>query len=194
MLVLFSLFFFIFIAERYSGFVYISHITPISIILILFTYLLFLKVFDNKLIRTTLAVILILVVGINFYQNTKKLYADSHSYGVFSKAYKVIINNYNPEKDVIFGQYLRTFYLQELVDKKVKVISMLNNKQYEFEAFMNDLQKYESGYITWGTRKSYHISTDIINYIDRHFKKLHGRHIDDTNVEVYYFDQTMIRW
>ena len=72
-------------------------------------------------------------------------------------------------------------------------ISMLNARKYKYETFLEDVQKYDAGWITWETRKSYHINNSILSYIDKNFTKHHGKNMDNLGVEVYYFDKSMIR-
>ena len=129
----------------------------------------------------------------SFYQEAGKIYGEEHDFGRFKEAYLTIKKNLNPEEKVIFGQYLRTYYLKEIGEDNLVVIDMLNNGQYSYESFLKDISKYDSGWITWETRKGYHIRGDIKNYINKNFKKYHGRGIDDTNVEVYYFDRSMLK-
>ncbi|MEA2020129.1 MAG: glycosyltransferase family 39 protein [Patescibacteria group bacterium] len=187
-----SLVFFIWIADRYSHFYYISHIVPISIILILFSYYLVIKLFDLKVIKIFLYCLPGFLILFNFYNSLETLYADEHSYGRFREAYRVIVENYNPEEDVLFGQYLRTYYLRELGDD-LTAISMRNKRKYDFFEFLEDLGKCKSGWVTWETRKGYHIQEDIIDYIEENFEKYHGQGVDNTNVEVYYFNQDMVK-
>ena len=102
-----------------------------------------------------------------------------------------IVDNYNPENDIIMGQYLRTYYLKDL-EGNVTIISMLNNKLYSYDQFQEDLEKYGNGWITWETRKGYHIRKDIKNYIGKNFVKYHGSGVDNTKIEVYYFNRDML--
>jgi len=192
-IVLFSLYFFIFIGDRYSLYWYVSHIAPISMILILFTCFLLLRAINSRIVNIYFACLLLLYVGTNFYYNIDTHYGDKHRYGSHSRAYETIIDNYDPENEVIFGQYLRTFYLQDLKHKEVETVSMLSNKRYSFETFVTDLQKFDAGWLTWETRKSRHLEQDIIDFIDTHFEKLHGQGVDDLKVEVYYYQQQDLR-
>jgi hypothetical protein len=192
----FGLLFFIFIADRYSGFLYVSHISVIFIMLIITSYYYFIKLFHSKIIRIIFIFLLLFFIGYSFIQGFDRIYRDDHSYGQFSKAYQVILDNYNPEKEVIFGQYLRTYYLKDF-EGDANYISMLSNNRYEFDVFMEDLQKYESGWITWESRKSYHLLNSIKHYCCDNFVQLHGRWckdnvIDDIGVEVFYFNKSMI--
>ncbi len=67
---------------------------------------------------------------------------------------------------------------------------MRNLKQYTFDHFIADLEKYDSGWVTWETRKSYHLDDQVRAYIDTYFLKLHGEGVDETGVEVYYYSTT----
>lgn len=190
-LILFSAMFFIWFADRYAGFLYISHIVPLSILLIFFFYFLILKIFSSRKIKTLLSLFLIISILAGFLSRFQRLYGTRHGYGHFSEAYQTIVDNYNPEKEVLFGQYARTYYLQEIGDN-LTIVSLQNNKRYEFEDFLEELDKYKAGWVTWEARKGYHIRGEIRSYIDKNFVKLQGRDVDETNVEVYYFTKEMV--
>ncbi len=190
-LILFSAIFFIWFADRYAGFLYISHIVPISILLIFFLYLALLKIFNLKKVKILLSFFLIFSVLLGFINRVQRLYGTRHGYGNYSEAYQIIIDNYNPEKEVLFGQYARAYYLRELGDD-LKGISLLKNRQYKFEDFLEELSKYEAGWVTWETRKGYHIRGEIRSYVDNNFVKHHGRDVDESNVEIYYFEKSML--
>ena len=175
--------FFIYVADRYPSIYYISHILPIAIILIIAGFWHLIINFPN--LKKQLLAFFILVLLFNFGLNAQNFYAWERNYGDFSTAYQVIIDRYNFEEEVIFGQYLRTYYLRPL--NKINKISMLNYKKYTFDQFLDDLDKYDAGWITWETRKSYHIDDEIIDYVSNNFQKQHGIGVDDTKVEVYYF-------
>lgn len=188
----FSLVFFIWIADRYAGYVYISHIVVISMILIIFVYYSLVRCFNKKIIKIVLYFLLIFFLCLSFYNGFDGIYKNENSNGRFNGAYATIKENFNSEEQVIFGQYLRTYYLQGLPDNTL-IIDMRSNSNYTYEEFYNDLSNSSSGWLTWETRKSYHIQSQIIKYIDANFKKYHGNGIDNTNVEVYYFNKSMIK-
>lgn len=187
-----SLVFFIWVADRYAGYVYISHIVPIAVILITGVYGYIVLLIKNKAVKLLALTSFVLIVLLNFYSSADDIYTTNNDYGSFKEAYVVIKRNFNPSKDVLFEQYLRSYYLREIGGEYLRTVSMLSNKQYEFDTFLNDLSKYDSGWITWETRKSYHIQPAIIDYIDENFDKYHGDGVDQTNVEVYHFDQSMV--
>ena len=64
---------------------------------------------------------------------------------------------------------------------------MKNNQKYSFKEFITDLKKYPSGWVTWETRKSYHLKPEILSYINENFIKYNGNGIDKTGIEIYYF-------
>jgi len=180
--------FFTYIADRYPSLYYVSHIIPIALILISAGLWHLLENFPKyKIVLTIFFLVLILF---NFSTNLSAFYSWERDYGNFSIAFQDIIDNYKYDEEVIIGQYLRLYYLQPL--DKIQYVSMLNYQQYTFSQFQKDLEKYEAGWITWETRKAYHIDEKIRNFIDTHFQKIHGAGVDDTRVEVYYFSNTSI--
>jgi len=66
----------------------------------------------------------------------------------------------------------------------------LQHPRIPFETFMENIDKYDRIWITWETKKSYHLNTAIIGYVDGHFEKIHGRGVDNSKVEVYFLDKS----
>jgi uncharacterized membrane protein len=182
-IVITSAIFFIFIADRVAWFFYILHITPLALILIISGFWHLTKTAFNKPFFPV--AILVVVLGINFSKQVPNIYFGQNNNGVFSRAYQVIVENYDYESEVIFGQYLRTYYLQDL--QQIRVVSLQNNQTYTFDQFLEDLEKYPQGWITWETKKSYHVADEIVFFVEDRFTKIHGAGIDDTHVEVYYY-------
>ncbi len=179
----FAAVFFIFIADRYASFFYISHVTPITLLLILSGFYYFGKMSLKKPFVLTL-MLCTLIVQI-FWGHLESLYGGVTRFGDFRSAYQVIIDHYDEENEVIFGQYLRGYYLQEM--DSFTSISLMNNRQYTYEQFLDDLEEYDSGWLTWESRKAYHVDPQIISYANDNFYKIHGWNVDDFGVEVYYF-------
>ena len=69
---------------------------------------------------------------------------------------------------------------------------MQNNQEYEPDEFHDDVERHGPGWITWETGKSYHVHPEVREHINEHFEQHHGSDVDDTDVEVYYFDESMI--
>ena len=181
--------FFIYIANRYASYYYISHITPIALLLILsgFFYL-------SKLIFKKFGFALILLgflVISNFTGEVESLYGGETSFGDFRAAYQVIIENFDYDNDVVFGQYLREYYLKDM--DGFEYISMQSNRKYTYDQFLDDIEGHDSGWLTWESRKSYHIDRQIISFANEHCYKLHGRNVDESGVEVFYFTSDLIQ-
>ncbi|MBI2410369.1 MAG: glycosyltransferase family 39 protein [Candidatus Kerfeldbacteria bacterium] len=196
-LVAVALFFFIFVADRYTTFTYISHIVPFGLMLILYGMVVFpsllLKSFPRA-VRVWKIVVTVLVLSFCIaavYSHRGVLYGEEYAYGRFSEAYQVIVEDYQPEQ-AVFAQYLRGIYVDGL-PANTHVVNMLKNKAYTEQQFFADLHAYPSGWITWETRKAYHLRQSIRLYIRQHFRHVHGVGVDNTHVEVYYFDQSMVK-
>ncbi len=193
-LIIFTLFFFIFLANRYPSYNYTSHITPFSIALIITSFYYFSRFFTKKFVRILVILFLLANISYSFYNSVGAIYSQENIYGRFSEAYESILMNFDPEKDVIFGLQLRGYYLKELGDN-VTVIDMPKNRNYQFDQFLKDINKYESGWITWESRKRYHLRIEIIDFICNNFEHINGHQcgekIDDNRVEVFYFNKTM---
>jgi len=183
-----TLVFFIYIANRYASFTYTSHIVFLSMLIILNAYFYFGKLFKNKLIRVLLLLILLLILLLSFYGNFSSVYGKNMGYGKFSIAYNSILDENKCE--VIFGQYLRSYYLRNL-NKDIQIVDLLNNQDYEYSEFIREIKNYNSGWITWETRKGGHIQDEIKDYVRNNFIKIHGTGLDNTNVELYYFNNNL---
>jgi hypothetical protein len=186
-IVLFSLPFLIFFANRYQHVLYGSHILSLSIFLIILNlyYLTNLIIKNKKVFNWIFILVVFLFSLINLTRAKNNLYFSHNNHGNYRLAYSEIVKNYNPGRDVIFGQYLRDYYLKDI--NRATIISMQNYQKYSYQQFQDDLTKYESGWITWESVKSYHLDPAIIDYIKNNFQKIHGWEMDNSNVEVYYF-------
>ncbi len=188
----FSLIFFIFIANRYVALKYTSPVLPIGMMLSIYLTLLFSRVSGKKWLTAVFALLWIFG-SLNFssrYFETN--FGNKHiSFGNPSTAYKTLIDRYNPDNEVIFGQYLRCYYLQDIGDK-ARIINMLSRQQYKFNTFWKDINTYGAGWVVFESRKKPHIDNKILNYMRKFFKKVHGSGIDKTNIEMYNFNKNMI--
>lgn len=183
-----TLLFFIFIADRYSAYVYTSHVTVFAIMLLLNGFY-FVKNFLPKF--TVYFLYLSFTIMILFHLTERGLARyDQQGAAVISTAYKTIVDRYDPDTQVLFLQYARDYYLKDL--QEAVIISLLNNNQYSLEQFLIDSSKYESGYIAWETAKSGHLRVELRQFIEDNFQKLHGSGVDLTRVEVFYYNRGML--
>lgn len=190
----FTLFFMVFMADRYSSFAYVIHIVPIGLALLIFGYRNYLLAYRSGVMRAGLTLLLLASAVTPLYTGTydhsfETLYYEDDE--DFSTAYGTIIANYDPQSEAIFVQYPRRYYLRGL-DTNATLVDMLYDRKYTPGKFHRDVAEHGAGWITWETDKSYHIKDEIKRYISENFVKFHGRGVDDTGVEVYYFDETML--
>lgn len=192
-LIVFSLLFFIFMTSRSAPFKYISHIIPISIMLTIYMIILLSRVAGKKWVTAFFAILMV-YSALNFSsKQLHKRYSNNPPvYGNPSQAYQTLIDKCDPQKEVIFAQYLRSYYLKDF-GREVKVVDMLNYRKYEFKTFFKDLRKAGTGWVVFETRKRYHIDPKILTYTDKFFKKYHGYGMDDSHIEMFYFNRDMIR-
>ena len=64
---------------------------------------------------------------------------------------------------------------------------------YNFKQFFADLRKYGKGWVIWQKYKEYHVHPQVAAYVKTLFRKIHGESIDNTGVEVFFFDGFMIK-
>lgn len=177
-----SLLFFIFVADRYYSFMYMSHILSLSIILMIFSLFNISKIY-NKTIKILIFISIAFLIIFNFSESYQKLYTNNN-HGQYSKIYPEIIEKIK-EDEVIFMQYPRFYYLQN-TNKELKIIDIEKNKEYKIERFLEDKKEYKGYWFVWETKKNYHISEDLKSYIQENFTKIHGDGLDDYGVEVFY--------
>lgn len=199
LMVLVGLFFFIFVADFHSQhYRYICHVTPFAIMMICLSYFIILKIFQNKLILTIGLTLLLLSQAYNFIQGIEYLYYGARGQPYPSIAYATVKENLNPG-EVIFAQFLHDFYMQG-IPKETRIINLgrviqgsTDPNPYNFERFFEDIKRYRKGWIIWDKYKEYHVSPQVAAYVKTLFRKIHGEGIDETGIEIYYFDESMIK-
>ena len=201
--VIFSLIFFIFVADRYSRFKYISHIIPIAIMLIVYMMVFFSRISGKKSVTALFSILLVCgVLNCNKNFETRLgglLYPKYSRYKSLdpvdsypSIAYQTLIDQYDPQNEVIFANRFRTYYLRD-IGRIVRHIDMLEYNQYKFKTFWKDINTYGEGWVVFELDKIYHLDKKLLAYVNKFFKKYHGVGVDDTNIEMFYFNREMIR-
>lgn len=200
LLCLLSIVFYVFVGDRYVAYAYVVHVVPFAMALVLFAYFEFTRAIDVPLASSVLSVLLVAsMVQAGFtgsleYDNPygsayPDFYADDPV--DFTTAYGTIERDFDPERDVIVAFALRDYYLRDLPENAT-VIDVTDRDDRSVDLFREYVRRWESGWITWPSGKAHHIDPEIRRYLDENFDKRHGRGVDDTNVEVYYFDTRMV--
>lgn len=189
----FSLVFLVFVGDRYSSYAYIAHVVPLGIVLVIAVYRAFVASFRWRVVRYAFVALLLvsvvapLYVGAHDHDYRTLYYEDTQD---FTTAYGTIVEH-RDEGEAIFLQYPRRYYLQGL-DREATIVDMESDQRYRPAEFFRDVSRYESGWIAWETRKSYHVHPAIREYVDERFEQRHGPGVDDTDVTVYYFNESMV--
>ena len=184
--------FFVYIANRYPSYNYISMFIPFSILQSLYGFSL-LSSLSTKFKPFLIAIISISIVStviVNLSVNWTNVY-DQEKYGDFRKAYKVINDNFE-EGDIILGQYLRDYYLDSSKIDDEDTFSLIYDRLLTFDEFMVLVKSSDSGFVTWESRKEGHLKDEIRDYCCENFEHLAGEdckeELDNFNVEVFYFE------
>lgn len=183
--------FFAFIAV-YKGhdFRFVSHIVIFVIILSSFILYVVLKPILNKYLFYLIAVIFFINIVVSYSNEFESTYKWSHFRPWYSKAYKTIEDNIKPN-EVVFGQYFQKYYSANIY-RRNKVVNMLSYRRFTLDSLKKYQKKFPEGWITWASYKGWHLDQSLINYISGNFRKIHGKNIDNTNMEVYHYDKSMI--
>jgi hypothetical protein len=135
---------------------------------------------------TIVLLLLLFFIGANLYQPLTKIYQKHNGRPNYQLAYKEINQNYNDRKHGLFLQFPRTYYLQDL--HEANIINLGTHAEYRLKDLLEQANTYKSGWISWAWYKRGHVSSEIREYADENFEKIHGTGVDETGVEVYYFD------
>jgi hypothetical protein len=194
-----ALVFFVFVVEYYGRhYRYISHVTPFAILMICFSYVTMLKVFQSKPILIAGLVMLLAAQSGNFIRMADTLYHGVSGQPRFSAAYEVVKKNIR-DGEAIFAQYLRNYYMRGIpVDTPLISLGNLERdtpgtNPYTFDKFFNDLRVHKTGWVIWEKPKEYHIDPKIAAYVKTLFKKTAGEGLDVNHVEIYRFHESMIK-
>lgn len=191
--------FFVFCANFYDNhYRFISHLVPFAILMICFVYFIVIKIFKNKHVLAIGIAMLLLSQAANFIHLQKVLYQAASMQPFPSVAYKTVKEKLKPN-EVIFAQGIKDYYMAG-IPTTTPIISLGNIEQgtagthsYRFDQFFNDLLAYRQGWVIWEKYKEFHIDPKVAAYAMTLFKKYHGKGVDNSGVEVYYFDESMIK-
>jgi hypothetical protein len=199
MIVMTTIVFFVYMANFFGGhYRFICHTVPFAILLTCFVYFIVLKVFRNRNILIAGIAILLLAQTVNFIRHQKVLYYGALGQPFPSVAYQTVKNHLKPN-EAVFAQGLKSYYMAG-ISRSTPLISLGHTKQgttgtnpYRFDSFFSDLLKYKQGWVLWEKYKEFHVDPKVAAYVKTLFKKYHGQGIDSTGVEVFYFDESMIK-
>jgi hypothetical protein len=176
------------IADAAAAYRYTSHVAPIGLALVLAALFYVIGRIRSAAPRGLSYALFAAWIVYLYVANFPSVYGDENDRAHYSAAYATIVDTFKPGDDVIIAQFLRDVYLQDL-PPDTKVISMGSAYGYTLERFQMDLAMEKSGFVTWATRRGeQNLSRELRQYINATLHHLHGTGVDDTKVEVYYFE------
>jgi 4-amino-4-deoxy-L-arabinose transferase-like glycosyltransferase len=183
---------FIFIADRYASIVYVSMLMPFSFLLVTWAFFLINEKILPSIKKKNLLVMFFLLLLVFLTNIYGRITASESTPPIdYKRAYSIINENIDPEKDIILGQYLRNYYLDpERINQEI-MYSLGKNQQQTFEEFLEIVNNAESGYIVWADNKKWHIRPEIRQYCCDNFEQLSGEScsepVNDYRIEIFYF-------
>jgi hypothetical protein len=183
---LFSLLFFSLFADRYYHPHYIVHIVPFAIFILSSSYLWISGMFSNRRFRIYFLSLIPLAIFAQIYSNRNFIY-DNKGHADYSSAYTIFRSTDSSNRLVILGISVRDYYLREFLDQPLIIVDIKRDQTYMPNEFLEDINMYPQGYVTWESRKWNHIHPVILTVIKQYFSHLSGDGINDTEVEIYSF-------
>ncbi len=183
---------FVFIADRYASSVYVSMFMPFSFLLVTWLFFLINEKIISNIKNRNLFVILLLIIIMGLPMLLRKVEDTDPSPPLDHKrAYSIINERFDPEKDIILGQYLRNYYLDpERIDPD-RIYSLNIKERLTYEEFLELVRNAPSGYIVWADNKKWHIRPEIRQYCCDNFEQLSGEScsepVNDYRIEIFYF-------
>lgn len=186
----FGIIFFIYMANRYASYVYSSHLVILAILGSLDGAWQLWKILKLQFVKIILVFLLLGTLFLQLLKINPNRY-DGQGSAQHSIAYREIIENYDVEKDLLFMQYPREYYLREL--NKVKIFDMKSNKSLKLEDLLKHVENNKKDgskiWIIFESGKRGHLSAEVLSYIETNFDKIHGQGVDQTGVEVFYAEK-----
>jgi len=174
------------------SFRYISFVSPIVIILILGMFFLIIKVLYKSAIRLIMGILVVVSVVIHINNRFDDLYERNFLSPAYpSIAFKDIIKNYK-KGELVYRHWSPLFYLDKL-DTTATVRLIGGYKGRPFHEVIDTIQNYPGGWLTWHTHFRFNVDSLVRLYAETNFIKYHGHGVDTTGVELYYYNNKMLR-
>lgn len=183
--VAFAMPFFVFIADRYVGSLYVAHVHVLILALMAIGFGALLGRVGRRTWRLAAGLFVAGLLVAQLPGRAPGLYFDATSYGVHSEAYAILAERVDPRTDVILGQYFRSYYARDANLADTPFVGMLNNRLFTLEEFEDAASSRERAWITWEARKGDHLRSDVKEAIRERGVQVSGPGVDHTRVFVY---------
>lgn len=110
----------------------------------------------------------------------------------YSTVYATLREQYKPG-DALFATNIKTYYLDAVELAGTHYHKVPKKKGYTLEQLKADTKLEGHGWFLWELHKTHQIRDEVVQYIYQNFKPVHNSRLDDLGVELFYFDESMIR-
>ncbi|MCF6240451.1 MAG: hypothetical protein L3J74_03795 [Bacteroidales bacterium] len=184
-------FLFAYVINYSVSFRYMSFMSPVAIMLIIAVFVLIIKALYRSFIKYILIGLLTLSVLIHFSYRYNDLYVQNFSSPAHpSIAWKTIVKNYK-KGEIIYRHWGPSLYFQG-IDTSATFLDIGSSKGKAFSEIYDTLKNHNGGWLTWHTFNTWRMDTKLVDYANLYFEKLHGQGIDNTNVEVFHYTDSML--
>ncbi|PID87929.1 MAG: hypothetical protein CSB06_02365 [Bacteroidia bacterium] len=181
-----------YIIDYSVSFRYVCFATAPVIILIFWNFYFIVRTLFGKLMRLSLFLLLMFSALLQFYNKYEDLYVENFTSPAYpSVAFRDILKNHKAG-ELIYHHWTPMFYLDE-VDTSITEKMIAHYEPYPFSEVYETLQQYPGGWLTWYTFYGHRVDSLVREYAATNFTQYHGHGIDNTGVQVYRYDQSMLR-
>ena len=170
---------------------YVAHIVPFVVCTLLVTIYFAGRVVAKGSYPWTMILVL-LIASIQLIYDYEKVYVRHPWAPRYSIVYDALKSQYKAD-DALFATNIKSYYLDPKALAGPHYHKVPKRKEYTMEQFEADIRAEGRGWFLWELHKSHHLRQEIIQYIYKNFKPIHNSNLDDLGVELFYFDETMIR-
>lgn len=170
---------------------YIAHIVPFLAGIVLLTW----YKTGESLMRGAgkwLAIIVLMISSIHLVHDYERVYVRHPWAPSYTIVYSTLKEKYQPG-EALFAQNIKSYYLDPEALTGNRYHKLPRNKEYTLEQLKLDFKAAQRGWLVWDQHKSYHWREDVLRYIYSNFQHVHGGQLDDMGVELFYFNESMIR-
>lgn len=170
---------------------YIAHIVPFVVCTVLVSVYAYSKLVWRQSYPWTL-IALFFIAALQLGNNYDRVYVRHPWSPRYSVVYKTLEDQYKPG-DALFATNIKTYYLDAVALAGEHYHKVPKKKSYTLDQLKTDTQIEGHGWFLWERHKTHQLREDVVQYIYKNFKPVHNSRMDDLGVELFYFDESMIR-
>jgi len=170
---------------------YIAHIVPFVVCTLLMAVHYYSKAIWKGSYPWTMITVFLLST-LQFAQGYASVYVRHPRAPRYSTVYATLEEQYKPG-DALLATNIKTYYLDPVALAGAQYHKVPKKKGYTLEQLKADARLEGHGWFLWELHKTHQLREEVVQYIYKNFKPVHNSRLDDLGVELFYFDETMIR-